>query len=79
MGDRERWSHPENYEFKKEVKVYKVFMPCPKCSDGQMNFTGESLLSYPAQHIHQCDKCGFKESYGGGVKYPDIKYIEVEE
>ena len=70
-----KW-HPENFEVHKEVKQVRAIMPCPKCSDGQMEFTGTSYLTYPAQNVHKCNKCGYSEEYVGAT-YPTLKYIEV--
>lgn len=62
----------KNFEVSKEVKVYKVTMPCSKC-DGEMEFTGESFLTCPPYNVHKCNKCGFKEEFLG-VKYPRTEY-----
>lgn len=62
----ERTNRTKNYkdfEVSKEVKLYKVTMPCSRC-DGEMEFTGESFCTYPPCNIHECDKwiLGDKES-----------------
>lgn len=61
-----------NFEVLKELKAYKVTMPCSKC-DGEMEFTGESFLTCPPYNVHKRNKCGFKEEFLG-VKYPKIDY-----
>ena len=71
----ERTNRTKNYkdfEVAKEVKLYKVAMPCSRC-DGEMEFTGESFCTYPQCNIHECNKCGYKEEFLG-VEYPRMEY-----
>ena len=49
-----RTKKPKDFEVSKEVKLYKVTMPCSRC-DGEMEFTGESFCTYPPCNIHECN------------------------
>lgn len=51
-------------------------MPCPKC-DGEMFFTGVCYTTNPPYYAHECDKCGYKESFLN-VIYPGIEYEEIK-
>ena len=62
-----RTKKPKDFEVSKEVKLYKVTMPCSRC-DGEMEFIGESFCTYPP-----CNKCGYKEEFLG-VEYPRMEY-----
>lgn len=67
-----RTKNYKDFEVSKEVKLYKVTMPCSRC-DGEMEFTGESFCTYPPCNIHECNKCGYKEEFLG-VEYPRMEY-----
>ncbi len=56
-----------------EVKVQQVKYICDYCGKGEMKHTGETLLSYPPQHIHICDNCGRGGRYS--CIYPNIEYV----
>lgn len=61
----DRTANYKDFEVLKELKTYKVTMPCSKC-DGEMEFTGESYCTYPPYNVHKCNKCGFEEEFLGG-------------
>ena len=66
-------------EKKIEVKTYMVYKICPKCENGKMLYEdgiGATLLTYPTQYLHICDKCGYKSLYFD--RYPKIEYKPVE-
>lgn len=60
------------YEVAKEVKAYKMTMPCSEC-DGEMEATGMMYPTEPAYYLHRCNKCGHEEEFLG-VTYPRIEY-----
>ena len=62
-------------EAKKEVKVFKVVMMCPKCGEAEMEYTGITFSTSPLKNQHLCPMCGYKESYT--KTYPSIEYEEV--
>ena len=62
-------------ETRKEVKVFKVVMMCPKCNEAEMEYTGITFSTNPPKYQHQCPVCGYKDSY---IKtYPSVEYEEV--
>ena len=62
-------------EAKKEVKVFKVAMKCPKCNEGEMEYTGITFSTNQPKYQHLCPMCGYKESYT--KSYPNVEYEEV--
>ena len=60
------------------VNVVMEYMICD-CGE-KMEWTGQALMSNPAQYPHKCNdtKCG-KEETARGEPYPRIKYLEKEE
>lgn len=58
------------------VQTYKEILICDKCGNA-MEWTGETLYSYPAQYPHYC-QCGHKENVRGHT-YPNIQYEEIDE
>ena len=63
-----------------EVKTYMVYKICPECEDGKMLYEdgiGSILLTYPAQFLHRCDKCGYELTYLD--RYPKIEYEEIKQ
>lgn len=69
----ERTRNYKDYEKRVEIIPVKSIMPCSKC-DGEMEFTGTSILTNPPYNVHKCDKCGCEEEFSG-VTYPRIDYI----
>ena len=60
---------------KVEMITYKVKAKCEKCEEGYMQFRGETLLSYPPQYKHKCNKCGYEACYR--EIYPKTIHEEV--
>ena len=59
-----------------EVKVFEVKMQCEKCN-GEMEQSGNILLTNPPLYPHNCNKCGYAENYR--IQYPNIAYKRIEE
>lgn len=57
-------------EQREVIEVVRVKMICPSCFKGEMKpaYYEQRELSCP----HQCNKCGYKESYA--TVYPFIEY-----
>lgn len=58
-----------------KVQTYKEVLICDKCG-GEMQWTGETLTSNPAQYPHYC-QCGHKENIK--YTYPNLHYEEIYE
>jgi len=54
----------------RNVNVQQADEKCPVCGNGYMRPTGITLLSDPPQFPHQCNSCGYKQTYS--VRYPYI-------
>ncbi len=64
-------------ERKVKVETFRVDYECDKCHNGNMVPTGNCLMSYPPQHVHVCDNCGYCENFL--VSYPAVRYVAVKE
>ena len=59
---------------KVEMIAFKVYAKCDKCEKGNMETTKETLLSYPPQYKHKCNRCGYEAYYR--EQYPRMIYEE---
>jgi len=64
-----------------KVRTFKVIKICNRCHEGEMYLYDNNvcLTTYPAQYQHECNNCGYKESYF--TSYPRIEneYEEIKE
>lgn len=60
-----------------KVQPKRIDMICPQCGHGRMRSDGTVLTSYPAQYPHECNACGFIETYY--VSYPYIVWEEISD
>lgn len=56
-------------DLKNQMAINKVTMICENCSEGEMVFDGNILLSYPPLYPHTCNHCGDRKNL-----YPTIIY-----
>lgn len=61
-------------EIRTFVKPVKVEMSCPRCGSGRMLPGDTVLTTYPLQYPHECNSCGYTETYR--KIYPYIEYEE---
>jgi len=59
---------------KNEVLTFIEHQRCESCNEGELIFTGLSLMSYPAQYEHACDHCEIKVSFDNC--YPRLAYSQ---
>ena len=64
-------------EIKKIVNPVQVDMVCPKCGRGMMRPDNVVLTTSPPQYPHECNECGYTETYY--VMYPYIMWENNEE
>lgn len=50
---------------------------CDSCDDGEMEYTGNMLMTHPARFAHRCKKCNSDQSFL--KKYPTIEYKTKEQ
>ncbi len=50
-------------EIEEEVKTYKVIYICDECFEGEMEWNGIGLTTYPMQYPHKCNKCGALKTF----------------
>lgn len=74
-------------EFKREIKISRIYKRCPKCHDGCMNIQSIEQgrihgrwepCNNHGHHVgytHKCDKCGFRRHYD--KQYPLEERIEL--
>ena len=55
------------------AKQYVVIGMCPKCENGELEFSGYSNPTCPPQYHHKCKECGHKEVVTG-KQYPQRVY-----
>ena len=60
-------------ETKTEVMTFEVDYQCPKCKNGRLRPTGQTLLTYPAKFPHACNSCEYIETFTG-KSYPYLDY-----
>lgn len=45
---------------------------CDLCKEGEMEYTGNMLMTNPPQFTHKCNRCEVEKSFF--KKYPTIEY-----
>jgi hypothetical protein len=55
------------------MKVFQIKKLCDDCN-GELEYTGQSLTTYPALYPHECKDC--KRRYTFDKMYPALEYEE---
>ena len=64
------WNTPPKLR-KVLLMTYEAHWDCPNC-DGEMEFDGITLTTYPPMYPHTCPKCGHCET--ADQVYPTVVY-----